>query len=145
MILSVVEHYPAYPLDKALETESLVISLLFMRIPGIQHRLAWPFIQLMAFVGNALGGKGKGGEAPDAGSVWTAAELAPGFQPQPLSGMTPAFEPQHCYALDRAIEAGLLPSWCIQAIEREDNLQRVRQVGEGYAALLGEASVTDDG
>lgn len=137
-----VDHYPAYPLDKALETESLVISLLFTRIPGINHARAWPFIQLQAFVGNALGGKGKGGEAPDPGTVWTPDELAAGFQPRPLDSVKPFFEPQHCYALDRAIEAGHLPSWCIQFLSREDSLERVRQVGAGYGQLVSENSVT---
>ena len=148
IVLSVVDHYPAYPLDKALETESLVISLLFMRIPGIHHRDAWPFVQLLTFLGNALGGKGKEGKAPEPGSTWSPEEFLPMFQVRDLNQLPkPALEPQHCYAFERARAAGHFEdaSWVFQFLNRVDSLTRIEQVAEGYAGLLeNDACVSSD-
>lgn len=140
IILDVMEHYPQYRWADALEESSLVLTRLYLRIPDIQIKRAWPLIQLQAFIGNALGGKSRGGEeAPDPSSVWSASELAPHFLPRGLSDAPePALEPQHCYAFAFALEGGLLEgaSWVLQMLAANDDLARVTQVGHRYAELV---------
>ncbi|GAA5513649.1 hypothetical protein Dcar01_02393 [Deinococcus carri] len=137
-MLEVVKHYPQYTWGAALDELSMVIARLYMEIPDIHLKRAWPFMQLQAFVGNALGGKGKGGEKPDPKSVFSPPEFAPWYARGADAIPEPPLQPQHCWALVEAIEAGHLKgaSWCVQMVEIEDDLERVRAVAEGYGALL---------
>jgi len=134
----VVEHYPAYTWDAVLEESSLVLAALFQRIPRIHLYRAWPLMQLQAFIGNALGGKQKGGEKLAKNKVYSPLDFVPPLARTPDLIPAPPLAPQHCSVLIQALESGQLKnaSWVIQAVELEDDLDRVREVAEGYQNAL---------
>lgn len=131
-----MHHYPAYDWERILEQPSIVTSAQFLSIPDIHRKRAWPTMQLMAFLGNALGGKTSGGEKMPPSQVFAPEEFAPPFA-RTLED-APALEPQHCWALTDALESSGLSnaSWVIQLVEVVDNLERIRAVAEGYGELL---------
>lgn len=137
-MLAVIEHYPAYDWDKALNESSLVLAALFGRIPKIHLHRAWPLMQLQAFIGNALGGKQKGGEKLATNKVFSPLEFAPPMAQVPGLLPAPPLSAPQCAVLIQALEAGQLrgASWVIQAVELEDDLDRIRDVAEGYKAAL---------
>lgn len=136
-----MEHYPAYTWTACLDEVGLVLLFLFMRIPEIHMRAAWPVAQLMAFVGNALGGKGGGGKRLDKDKRFSAPEMLPWFAltPELRELLRPdlLLEPTHCLALVQALEGGDLKgaSWVLQVIELEDDMERIREVAEKYGEL----------
>lgn len=140
MLLEVLKYYPQYTWGTLLDELSMVVARLYMEIPDIHLKRAWPLMQLQAFVGNSLGGKGKGdGEKPDPKSLWRPEEFTPPAAYGAADLPRPLLEPQHCWALQQAIEAGHLgqgASWVVQMVEIEDSLSRVTQVAEGYGELL---------
>lgn len=138
-----MEHYPAYTWQGILDESSLVTAFLFQRIPGIHLKRAWPSAQLQAFVGNAMGGKSKGGGKTPEWKIFTPQELLPWFaQTEELRTQQFRLEPHHCALVVGALEDGHLrnASWVVQLLEAEDNLERIQKVGEEYRRLIDEPS-----
>ncbi|WP_339096187.1 hypothetical protein WDJ50_02540 [Deinococcus sp. VB142] len=131
-----MKYYPGYRWRDVLEESSLVLSALYLEIPDIHLKRAWPTMQLLAFVGNALGGKQSGGEKMDARKMFSPEDFPPPFALG--AAPPPPLEPQHCYAFIEALEHEGLSgaSWVIQMVEIEDDLERIRAVGVGYGELL---------
>lgn len=134
-----MKHYPQYRWGDVLQESSLVLAALFAEIPDIHLKKAWPSMQLAALVGNAMGGKSKGGDPPDPDTVFKPEEFAP---PWAAQGEPPPLEPQHCWALTQALNSGELErgaSWVLQLVELADSIRRVAEVAEGYGGLVEEA------
>lgn len=140
MLVEVLKYYPQYTWGTLLGEASMVVARLYMEIPDIHLKRAWPFMQLQAFIGNSLGGKSKkGGKAPDPSTLWQPPEFTPPAALGAADLPRPMLEPQHCWAFQQALEAGHLgkgASWVVQMVEIEDSLSRIAQVAEGYGQLL---------
>ena len=121
-----------------LDELSMVVARLYLEIPDIHLKRAWPTMQLQAMVGNALGGKGDGSERMDPAKAWRPEEFTPPFARGAEGLPQPALEPQHCWAFQQALETGQLEgaSWVVHLLAQADDLERVRLVGEGYGELL---------
>ncbi|MBZ9753009.1 hypothetical protein K7W42_19405 [Deinococcus sp. HMF7604] len=133
-----MEHYPAYTWRGALGESSLVLAFLFSRVPGIHLKRAWPFAQLQAFIGNALGGKGGDGKKTPDWKLFKTPELLPWFaQTEELRAQGQLLSPPHCLLISDALEQGQLreASWVVQLLTSEDNLDRIHAVAEQMRRL----------
>lgn len=93
------------------------------QITNIELYKTYPIAQMLAFVGNALGGKGKGGPPVSQDKVFTPIEMLPWYaQTNELRlslkyGGT-FFTPKQAKLLGRAIHAKELPSWALGLIDQ---------------------------
>lgn len=135
-----MEHYGAYSFTACLEESSLVLSALYLRVPGIHLKRVWPTVQLMSFYGNSQGGKSQG-ERLDPSKVFHVRDFLPGWAtpPELRSGQPDelSLEPHHCWAFCEALESGDLrnASWVLQMVGLRDDLDRIHQVAEAYGQL----------
>lgn len=133
-----MEHYPAYTWQGALSESSLTVAFLFRRIPGIHLKRAWPFAQLQAFVGNALGGKSSGGKKAPDWKTFRPTEFLPWYAvTEDLREQQQILAPHHCLLLSDALTQGKLrgASWALQVLASEDNLDRIHRVADELRQL----------
>lgn len=135
-----MEHYPAYDFQKCLDESSLVLSGLYLEIPGIEYRRVWPTLQLLAFYGNSQGGKSFGKKMDEAKAFrvheFLPSWAIPGAMRQELEKDL-RLAPHHCWALSTALQDGDLrnASWLVQIVASQDSLERIHEVAELYAGL----------
>lgn len=95
---------------------------------------------LMAFIGNALGGKSSGGKKMPKWKVFSPPEFLPFFAKPEGFDFDELLPPHLCSLLMRAIESGELAqaSWVVQAIDLNDSIDRISQVAEEFDQLEAE-------
>ncbi|UQN10364.1 hypothetical protein [Deinococcus sp. QL22] len=132
-----MEHYPAYTWRAACDEASLVLAVLFGRIPGIHYKRAWPVAQLTAMLGNVNGGKSKGGGNTPDWKLFKGSEFLPAYARTPDLDGPQLLAPHHCAALAEALENKHLAhaSWVVQLVAADDSLERIFTVAEQYLAL----------
>lgn len=134
-----MEHYQGYTWTTIGQEASMVTAFLFQRIPGIHLKRAWPFAQLQAFIGNALGGKGSGGGAKTPEwKQFKAQEFLPWFaMTDDIREQQQLLAPHHCLLISDALLDRKFrhASWVIQVLGKEDNLDRIHAVAEEVRRL----------
>lgn len=126
---------------QCLDTESLVSVAAWEHLPTKHLRRAWPMAHLAAMFGNVNGGKADSGKKVDRRKLFEPLELLPWYaRPEGFEPPLPMLSPHHCAALVHALESGWLKnsSWVIQAIDIEDSLDRVREVGANFLEIQNE-------
>ena len=134
---AVCENYGGYTLKEVMEdTPALQLAFLHQRIRGIWYRRVWPYAQLQAFIGNAVGGKSKGKSKTPAWKVFHGQELLPGYAmtDEVRESMPPQLPPQTCWAFIQAQEAGHLrdASWVLQLTLEGDRMERIEALAEAW-------------
>ena len=132
----VMENYGGYDWDRCQQESSLVLSSLYLRIPGIHFKAVWASAQMMAFYGNSQGGKNKDGKKIDASKMFAWREFMPDWAvPERLReelGEHLMLAPHHCLAFSQALEDGDLEnaSWVLQVVNVHDRTERIHEMAD---------------
>lgn len=116
----------------------MVLVHLWQRIPGKRERENWMLAQLQAFLGNALGGKSKGGTKTPEWKLFKPQDFLPAWATSEDTRATAQLlEPEHCLLISDALIAGHFrgASWAVQLLDQQDRLDRIHAVADRMREL----------
>ena len=117
-----------------------MLVYLFSRIPAIHLKRAWPLAQLQAFMGNALGGRERGGKKLPSWKTFVTPDFLPFFARPEGFEVQNLLPPHICSLIMQALDSGELSgaSWVVHAIELDDSIERVQQVADEFDKMVSE-------
>ncbi|WP_344982485.1 hypothetical protein [Deinococcus rubellus] len=96
---------------------SLDFTTLYSRLSVLEYRRHLPSAMLMAYIANALGGKGDS-KALASHKRYEAEEFLPGFARPPMLTRDLPLTPAQCKAVMEGVGARELPSWAVQLLHQ---------------------------